>query len=150
MKIEEAIQQKKFQNEYQKAHINLLYTHAWLQLRTVHVLKPINISPQQFNILRILRGQYPKPASIRELTDRMIDKASNASRLVDKLLAKGYVTKSACEADNRRMEVKITDEGLKFLEKASKKVDAFTKGVFKSLSEDEARQLSDLLDKIRD
>ena len=149
MKIEEAIKQKKFQNEYQKASINLFYTQAWLQLQIVQKLKPFNISPQQFNILRILRGQHPKPASIRELTDRMLDKASNASRLVDKLLVKGFVTKTTCKNDNRRMEVLITNEGLRMLKKASLEVEGKIDRVFSMLTEDEARQFNDLLDKIK-
>ena len=149
MKIEDAIKQKKFQNEYQKANINLFYTYAWLQLQIVQTLKPYNISPQQFNILRILRGRHPKPASIRELTDRMLDKASNASRLVDKLLAKELVTKTTCKQDNRRMEVLITENGLDLLKRASTDVENWINDVFSSLSEEEAQQFNFLLDKIR-
>ena len=149
MKIEEAIKQKKFQNEYHKANVNLFYTQAWLQLQIVQKLKPYNISPQQFNILRILRGQHPKPASIRELTDRMLDKSSNASRLVDKLLAKSLVTKSTCKKDNRRMEVMITEQGLDLLEKSSNDIEGWINEVFGVLSEGEARQFNTILDKIK-
>ncbi len=149
MKIEDEIKQKTFLNEYQKANINLFFTQAWLQLKIIQELKPFNISPQQFNILRILRGRHPNPASIRELTDRMLDKSSNASRLVDKLLVKGFVEKSTCKNDNRKMEVSITKEGLKMLEKASTPVEKCIVDVFGVLSMDEATQFNNMLDKIR-
>lgn len=149
MKIEKAIKQKAFLSEFHKANINLFYTMAWMQLKINKELKPFNLSPQQFNILRILRGQHPKPASIRELTDRMLDKASNASRLVDKLLLKGMVSKTTCENDNRRMEVAITEKGLSILDDASNKVETVIDNVFGVLTIDEAAQLNDMLDKIR-
>ena len=149
MTIEEAIQQKTFISEFHKAHINLFYTQAWMELQMIQVLKPFNISPQQFNILRILRGHYPKPASIRELTDRMIDKASNASRLVDKLLAKGFVIKTACINDNRRMEVIITKKGLDHLTNASATVEQSIHQSFGDLSQEETQLLNSFLDRIR-
>lgn len=144
MRIEDEIKQKTFPNEFLKANVNLFYTNAWLQLQILHLLKPYNISPQQFNILRILRGSLPKPASIKELTDRMLDKASNASRLVDKLIAKGFVEKSICESDNRRMEVVITNAGLKMLEEASIVIENKVNALFSTLSESEAQTLNNL------
>ncbi len=149
MKIEDEIKQKTFPNEFLKANVNMVFTNAWVQLKVLHELKPFNISPQQFNVLRILRGCHPKPASIRELTDRMLDKASNASRLVDKLLLKGFVSKATCISDNRKMEVVITEEGLKILEKASEKVESKIVEIYSALSEEEARQVNHLLDKLR-
>ena len=149
MKIEDEIKQKTFLNEYQKANINLFYTQAWMQLKIIHALKPYNISPQQFNILRILRGSHPKPASIRELKDRMLDKSSNASRLVDKLLIKGLVEKSTCKNDNRKMEVNITVQGLVLLEKASNQVEGCISEVFGILTLEEATTFNEILDKIR-
>ena len=88
MKIEQEIQQTVFESEYQKANINLLFTASWLNQKSAKALKPFNISWQQFNILRILRGMGDKPATIKILTERMIDKMSNASRLVEKLKQK--------------------------------------------------------------
>jgi DNA-binding MarR family transcriptional regulator len=88
MKIEKAINQKAFKNPHQKAHINVLYTASWLSQQNAKVLKPFQISWQQFNILRILRGMAPQPATVKLLTERMIDKTSNASRLVEKLKRK--------------------------------------------------------------
>ncbi len=119
MRIEDEIQQKKFKSEYQKAHINILFTAAWLNQQNQQILKPLGISSQQFNILRILRGMHPQPASIKLLTERMIDKMSNASRLVDKLLAKDLVQRNESGADRRRVDVVITNKGLQLLEKAS-------------------------------
>ncbi len=149
MRIEDEIQQQTFLSEYHKANINLFYTQAWMQLKIIQALKPFNISPQQFNILRILRGRHPKPASIRELTDRMLDKSSNASRLVDKLLAKGFVEKSTSKKDNRKMEVNITEQGLQMLKQASAEVEHCISEVFGVLSEEEATSLNNVLDKIR-
>ena len=149
MRIEDEIKQKTFPNEFLKANVNLFYTNAWMQLKILQELKPFNISPQQFNILRILRGKNAKPASIKELTDKMLDKSSNASRLVDKLIAKGFVSKSVCPDDNRRMEVSITDEGLQMLEKASMVVERQVEESYQTLSQEEATQLNNLLDKLR-
>ncbi|HHM21771.1 MAG TPA: MarR family transcriptional regulator [Bacteroidetes bacterium] len=149
MKIEDAIRQKTFRNEYHKAHINLFYTYGWLQLKIVHELKPFHLSPQQFNILRILRGMHPGPASIRELTDRMLDKSSNASRLVDKLLPKGLVTKLPSKKDSRRMDVFISPKGMEVLDEASQKVEACINDIFSVLTTSEASLFNDFLDRIR-
>ncbi len=112
MKIEEAIQQSTFKSEFQKAQINLLFTASWMQQLSSHVLKPQDISWQQFNILRILKGQHPEPATITLLRDRMIDKMSNASRLVEKLKQKGLVDRQICENDPRRANVVLTQKVL--------------------------------------
>ncbi|MEZ4984869.1 MAG: MarR family transcriptional regulator [Saprospiraceae bacterium] len=149
MKIEEALQQKKFSSEYQKAHLNILYTAAWLNQVTASVLKPYGLSSQQFNILRILRGRHPAPASVKLLTERMIDKMSNASRLVDKLLEKGYVERIPCDSDRRRVDVSITDAGLKTLAAASTKMDDTLAQLKGTLALEEAELLNSLLDKMR-
>ena len=149
MRIEDEIQQKKFKSEYQKAHINILFTAAWLNQQNQQILKPLGISSQQFNILRILRGMHPQPASIKLLTERMIDKMSNASRLVDKLLAKDLVQRSESGADRRRVDVLITDKGLQLLEKASIAVEDSLQQEMAMLSEEEAARLNELLDQLR-
>lgn len=149
MKIEEEIDQKTFADEFVKAHINLMYTAGWAQLQIVKTLKPFNISVQQFNIMRILRGRSPRPASIRELTDRMLDKASNASRLVDKLNAKGLVVKQTSPDDNRRLEVVLTEEGQKLLARASSRVEHSLNEIYQNISEKDACLLNGLLDKMR-
>jgi DNA-binding MarR family transcriptional regulator len=149
MRIEDEIKQKSFADEYVKSHVNVLFTASWLTSGAAKVLKPFGISVHQFNILRILRGMHPKPGSIKELTERMIDKSSNASRLVDKLIAKKLVIKAKSHADNRRAEVLISDEGLMVLADASERMDAFNGSLSKNLLEAEACKLNEFLDKLR-
>lgn len=149
MKIEQEIKQKKFNSEYQKAHINILFTASWLSQQSTHLLRPLNISWQQFNILRILRGMTPEPATVKVLTERMIDKMSNASRLVDKLNKKGLVKRVACPEDRRRVNVYITQEGLELLRKASVLMENNLQERMGNISGEEAAHLNLLLDKMR-
>lgn len=149
MKIEEAIQQKKFESEFQKAHINILFTANWLSQSLGPALEPLNLTWQQFNILRILRGMHPKPASVKLLMERMIDKMSNASRLVEKLKQKGMVERRACPADRRQVEIVLTEKGEEILEVASQRITQMTQETFASLTEEEGQALNGLLDKIR-
>ena len=115
MKLEEEIGQKEFKSDIQKMLINILYTSNWLQYQLADNLKGYGITPQQFNILRILRGQHPNPARMHLLQDRMLDKMSNASRLVERLRKKGLVVRKICRNDRRAVDVKITDAGLALL-----------------------------------
>ncbi|RME96494.1 MAG: MarR family transcriptional regulator [Bacteroidetes bacterium] len=149
MKLEDAIQQWTFINEYQKAHLNILLTASTLNQRTTSLLKPYGLTWQQFNILRILRGQYPKPATVKLLTERMIDKMSNASRLVDKLVDKGLVKRTPCTDDRRRVDVAITDKGLVLLAEVSERLESGLNFEQGHLSEAEAIQLNELLDRFR-
>jgi DNA-binding MarR family transcriptional regulator len=149
MKLEEAIQQKKFISEFQKAHLNILFSASYLNQQTTASLRPFGLTWQQFNVLRILRGRHPEPATVKLLTERMIDKTSNASRLVDKLLAKKLVERSTSQADRRRVDINITEAGLELLQQASHELEdgaSFTGG---SLTAEEAEQLNFLLDKFR-
>ncbi len=149
MKIEDEIKQGAFKTQHLKTHVNLLYTAAWAGLKITHVLKPFKVTLQQFNLLRILRGKKGEPASIKELTERMLDKSSNASRLVDKLILKKLVVKTPCNEDNRRVEVLITPDGLELVNRASDAVEKEIQSMFSTLSNEEARQLNELLDKAR-
>jgi len=149
MKIEDAIQQKQFVSEFQKAHINVLFTASFLNQKTLKALKPFQISPQQFNILRILRGRHPQPASVKLLTEKMIDKTSNASRLVEKLRAKGLVAREASDDDRRKVDVQITKAGLELLEQASVAIERMIQNYGTSISSEEAGVLNGLLDKLR-
>lgn len=149
MSIEEAIQQKKFLNGYHKATLNVIYTAGAFLGHNTRMLKPFNISVQQFNILRILRGMHPETATIKLLTERMLDKMSNASRLVEKLKQKGLVQRVECASDRRRVDISITPEGLKLVNEASDAIDGHLDKMTKGLSEKEALQLSELLDKLR-
>ena len=148
MKIEEEIKQKTFKSAHQKAYINTIYTANWLQLRQSANFKPYGITLPQYNVLRILRGQYPTPATVNLLIERMLDKTSNASRIVDKLEAKELVTRKQCPADRRTVDILITDKGLKLLQEMDEVEGGELVGV-RNLSAEEAEQLSLLLDKVR-
>ncbi len=148
MGIEEDIQQNKFRNPHQKAAINLLYTYSWMRERTKAIFDAEEITPQQFNILRILRGSFPQPLSTLQIRERMLEKMSDTSRIVDRLIAKGLVKKITCKNDRRLVDVIITDKGKKMLERLDTRQDEID-GVLGNLSENEANILSNLLDKIR-
>ena len=148
MKLEEEIKQKKFRNEYHKLAVNILYTHGWLLNNQAAFLKSHGLTSAQFNILRILRGQYPNPATINLLKERMLDKMSDTSRLVERLKQKDLVEREICPADRRRVEVVITKKGLKLLEDIDKHDDEIDQA-FKKLNLSEARTVNQLLDKMR-
>lgn len=148
MKIEEEISQKKFRNEFQKAAINLLYTHNWLITKNKRFLGEYGITPQQFNVLRILRGQYPGTISTSAIRERMLDRSSDASRIVDRIHKQGLVEKKVSAADKRLVDVKISNKGLKLLEKLDENIEVMDK-FMGNLSSEEASQLNDLLDKVR-
>jgi DNA-binding MarR family transcriptional regulator len=148
MTIEEEIKQEKFRNEYQKLMINLLFTGNWVYYYNTKFLKPYGISPEQFNVLRILRGQYPKPASINLLNERMLDKMSNVSRLVEKLRIKDFIVKGECSNDRRQVDITISDKGLELLDKLDFDI-LFLEEMFKKVTVKEAKTLNRLLDKVR-
>lgn len=148
MEIGKEIKQSKFKSEYHKMFINILFTSGWLAAKDSAHLKPYGISTQQFNILRILRGQHPKPATVNLLIDRMFDKNSNASRLVEKLRLKKLVERATCPDDRRAVNVIITQKGLDLLAEIDKQETSFLKEL-KNLSEKEAEQINILLDKLR-
>ena len=147
MSIENDINQRKFKSEYQKAIINLIYTYNWTTEKLKHIFDKEGITGQQFNILRILRGSN-KPLSTLQIRERMLDKMSDTSRIVDRLVLKELVKKNTCEKDKRLVDVTISDKGKRLLHK----MDAFEpdiEAVVKSLTEEEAAALNNLLDKIR-
>lgn len=148
MGLERDIKQEKFPNEYEKAVINVLYTSSWLHNINSTRLKPHGITPEQFNVLRILRGSYPHPMMLADITSRMIDKSSNATRLVEKLRQKGFLKREICENNRRQVDISITDKGLNVL----KKIDAESEEWFstlKTISKAEALELNRILDKLR-
>lgn len=148
MGIDQDILQAKFRNEYQKAAINLLYTYGWLTEKTKEFFIVEDITPQQFNILRILRGSHPEPLSTLQIRERMIDKMSDTSRIVDRLITKGLVKKAVCKSDRRLVDVMISDKGRKLLERLDKRQDDMD-NILNNLTKKEAATLSELLDKIR-
>lgn len=148
MGIEQDIHQNTFKSSRQKAMINLLYTYGFVIEKIKTHLVQEDITHQQFNILRILRGAAPEPLSTLQIRERMLDKMSDTSRIVDRLIVKGLVKKCTCAADKRLVDVSISEKGQKLL----KKMDADTTqmdGIMKTLTEGEAEQLSNLLDKLR-
>jgi MarR family transcriptional regulator, 2-MHQ and catechol-resistance regulon repressor len=149
MGIEQDIHQPKFKNDHQRASVNLLFTYGWLMERIKEFLALEDITPQQFNILRILRGSHPQPLSTLQIRDRMLDKMSDTSRIVDRLIAKGLVKKTVCKKDLRLVDVSIVDKGRKLLEKIDAKEEELD-GFLGNLTEKEAGALSELLDKIRE
>lgn len=148
MSIETDIKQSKFRNAYHKMALNLIYTTSWLSNGQAALLKPYDLTTQQYNVLRILRGQHPNPVRVNDIIERMLDKMSNASRLVDKLLAKGLVKRTECPRDRRAVDVVITDDGMKILAE----LDAMQgewENTLQNVTEEEANLLSDILDKLR-
>lgn len=149
MRLEEAIQQVRFQSEYQKTGVNLLYTASWFSTELSRALKGHGISWQQFNIMRILRGQKGCPLTLKSITERMIDPMSNTSRLVDKLVSKGLVERRVDTCDRRQIAISLTESGHEHLDNASKTVEQLGKQLFSHVDEGDLRQLNDLLDSIR-
>src|SRR5690349_1409071 len=148
MGIDQDILQTRFRNEHQKATLNILFTYNWITERTKEVFASEDITPQQFNILRILRGSHPQPLSTLQIRERMIDKMSDTSRIVDRLITKGLVKKGLCKKDRRLVDITISEKGRKLLEKFDEREHELD-GILGNLSKKEAVILSDLLDKIR-
>lgn len=148
MPLEEDIKQEKFQSDHQKASINILYTGSWLYNNNASYLKKFGITPEQFNVLRILRGSFPKPMMLAEITERMIDKSSNCTRLVEKLKQKGLVNRETCEHNRRQVDISITDKGHTLLKKIDANQPEWMETMGK-ISKVEARELNRILDKLR-
>jgi DNA-binding MarR family transcriptional regulator len=148
MGIEKDINQSTFRNEYQKAIINIVYTFNWMNEKMKKVLDREGITGQQFNILRILRGAG-KPISTLQIRERMLDKMSDTSRIVDRLVLKGLAKKTVCKDDKRLVDVSISPKGKTLLEK----IDLYEKdmdAILGNLTDAEAKTLNKLLDKIRE
>jgi MarR family transcriptional regulator, 2-MHQ and catechol-resistance regulon repressor len=148
MGIGQDINQSKFKNEYQKASVNLIYTFNWMVEQQKIIFEKEGLTMQQFNILRILRGSSPTPISTLQIRERMLDKMSDTSRIVDRLVIKGLAKKNVNKKDRRLVDVIITEKGKKVLQKLDLKDDEICK-IIANISEDEAVILNTLLDKIR-
>ena len=148
MGIEKDIQQTNFRNEFQKMGINIIYTANWLNEKMSQILSTEDITQQQYNILRILRGSEC-PLSTLKIRERMLDKMSDTSRIVDRLIVKGLVEKTACVKDKRLVDITVAKKGLQLLEKLdalNESIDSILKGV----SEKEATTMNQILDKLRE
>lgn len=146
--IEEEIKQKKFNNEYQKLVINVMFTASWLSSLQSKLFKSYKLTQQQYNTLRILRGQHPEAASVNLLKERMIDKMSNVSRIIDKLKDKQLVTRKPCKNDRRQVDVKITDAGLELLKEIDREMALWEKDLH-TISEEDASLVNAVLDRWR-
>ncbi len=132
-----------------KTIINILYTSRFLEEQVTSLLKQFDLSNQQFNVLRILRGQKGNPANLSTLQDRMIDKNSNTTRLVDKLLNKGLVERHVCEQNRRKVEIFITEEGQRLLKRIDPKMNKLNSDLVKNLSSKQMEGLNEQLDTLR-
>ncbi|MGY6520153.1 MAG: MarR family winged helix-turn-helix transcriptional regulator [Mongoliitalea sp.] len=148
MRLEEAIKQKEFKDPYNKAVVNLLFTHGHIVAKQSALFKPFGLSPEQYNVLRILRGQHGNPITVSSIQDRMLNKMSNASRLVEKLKQKGLVVREECSTDRRQVDVIITDKGLEVLEALENAIYSLNRELVQ-LDEQEIHLLNALLDKLR-
>lgn len=148
VKIEEAIKTRKIEDPAIRTVINIDYTASWLSGIRNEILGPLDFTIQQFNILRILRGQYPNAVTVKFLIERMVDKNSNASRLVDKLYLKKLIDRNQCDKDRRQVDVKINEKGLEITETLSTALESIRSN-YENLTNEEFEQLSNLLDKLR-
>jgi len=146
--IEEEIHQRKFRNEYHKMKINVVYTGNWVESELNKVFKKYGLSLPQYNILRILKGSSPNPLCLHEIKERMLDRMSDTSRIVERLAKGGYLERSANEADRRSINIQLTKKGFDLINSMSSEVDALDDYI-SVLTEEEAIQLNNLLNKVR-
>ncbi|MDG2433039.1 MarR family transcriptional regulator [Flavobacterium sp.] len=149
MKIEEVIKSTVRLDDDHKIILNIMYTQNLINENFNELLKPYEISGEQYNVLRILRGQKGNPANMSMIQERMIARTSNTTRLVDKLLLKQYVTRKVCPANRRKIEVLITQKGLDILTELDPKLLQHNRSLAKNLSAEEQHQLNTLLEKYR-
>ena len=148
IKLEHEIKQERFKDESEKAVINVLVTADRVSSRISSLLKPFGVSSEQYNVLRILRGQYPNPSTLSLITERMISKTSNSTRLVEKLRQKKLVERNQCDENRRRVDILITRQGLALLEELDPIMDESNRRM-RTLTVEETKELNRLLDKMR-
>ena len=146
--LQKEIKISKFENIFHQALNSIIFTYHWSSQQIKDILIPYNITPQQYSVLRILRSQYPSPSTINLIKSRTIDKMSDTSRIVDRLIYKDYLKKTANHYDKRAVDIIITEKGLHLLKRMDKEVD-FNSIVSPKLNEEVAAQLNFLLDKMR-
>ncbi|RAR70794.1 MarR family winged helix-turn-helix transcriptional regulator [Flavobacterium aciduliphilum] len=149
MKIEEIIKSTVSLDDAKKVILNIVYTQNVISDRFNELLKPYDLSSEQFNVLRILRGQKGNPANMCVIQERMVTKNSNTTRLIDKLLLKGLVTREVCPENRRKIEVLITEKGLNLLTELDPKVLEHEKSLASNLNQEEIILLNTLLEKYR-
>ena len=147
--IEEHLITKPIKDPYTRALLNIMFTGVWLQQRVGQALKPFDITEPQYNVLRILRGQNGAAMNLYEIQNRMIQKMSNVSRLIDKLVAKKLVTRKESKENRRRVDITITQKGLELLEEAGPLIEPLFRQMSSNLTKEQAKNLGDWLDLLR-
>ena len=147
--IEDHLITKPIKDPYLRAFLNVMFTGVWLQQRMGQTLKPFDITEPQFNVMRILRGQHGEAMNLYEIQNRMIQKMSNVSRLIDKLVAKKLVTRKESKENRRRVDIAITQKGLDLLTEIEPVVQEVFKNVSVKLSKEQAAELNNYLDLMR-
>ncbi len=147
--IEEHLITKPIKDPYTRALLNIMFTGVWLQQRVGQALKTFDITEPQYNVLRILRGQNGAAMNLYEIQNRMIQKMSNVSRLIDKLVAKKLVTRKESKENRRRVDITITQKGLELLEEAGPLIEPLFRQMSNNLTKEQAKNLGDWLDLLR-
>ena len=148
MRLEEEIKQTKFKDPFHKAVLNIRFTDSWLSNSILPVLKQYGLSEEQYNVLRILKGQYPKPSALQLIGERMINRMSNVTRLVEKLRRNGFVTRNICPNNRRKVDILITEKGLALLEEILPLLEQEMENM-RNISDAEIDELNRILDKLR-
>jgi DNA-binding MarR family transcriptional regulator len=148
MKLEEAIKSSRFAGEKHKATLNIMYTAYWLKNNFSNALKSEDLTVEQYNVIRILKGMHPESMCVKEIASRMIEKSSNVPRILDKLVTKKLVKRTTSKADKRETLISLTDKGMSALERATVLIDNVTNEI-KSLNEQDAGALNELLEMMR-
>lgn len=148
MSLEQDLKQGRFTNDYEKMLVNILFTGSWLANLNTTRLRPFGVTPEQYNVLRILRGSHPKPLMLADITRRMIDRSSNATRLVEKLRQKSLVKREVCKDSRRQVDISITDAGLEVLSSVDQGRDKWLEPL-KVINQNEVEELNNILDRLR-
>lgn len=149
MKLEDALKSTNFKSPQQKASLNCLYTAWWLKTVISKELKTFDLTHEQYNVLRILKGKHPEQMCVRDIASRMMEKNSNVPRIVDRLVAKEWVERTTSAVDRRETVISLTESGLGVLASSTKKIEKLFENIL-TLNEDEATILNNLLEKLRE
>lgn len=148
MRLEDEIKQKEFKSIHQKGYLNILFTANWLENQSKDFFSQYDLTNQQYNVLRILRGRFPEPATVGYLKERIIDRMCDVSRIVERLRIKGFIERKTCKEDRRSVDIIITQKGQDLLTNIDGKIDNMNNALH-NLTDSELEQLNTLLDKIR-
>ena len=148
MKLEDAIKSNKFKDNRHKATLNIMYSAYWLKTQISSAMKEMGLTAEQYNVMRILKGKHPEQMCVKDIGGRMIEKSSNVPRIIDRLALKKLVKRTTSKEDKRETLISLTDKGLEYLETSNKMLDETTEGII-GITEQEAEQLNELLEKLR-